>query len=71
MLGIELRQVDLRGRTVVLCREVSTTTKDRELGIYTRSWLLTVRGGSVVGDWLDMLERSGLTKYLLKDEFGR
>lgn len=71
MLGIEPRQVDPRGRTVVLCREVSTTTQDCELGIYTRSWLLTVRGGSVVGDWLDMLERSGLTKYLLKDGFGR
>jgi hypothetical protein len=61
MMLVELRQADPQGRTVVVCREAQTS----RLGTYAKSWLLTIRQGSVVGDWLDILEISGLTKYQL------
>lgn len=66
----ELRQADPRGRTVVVCREAGTAVLDSELGTCARSWL-AVHQGSVVGDWLDILERSGGTRYRLISGFGK
>lgn len=67
MISIELRQADPQGRTVVVCREVQTSG----LGTYAKSWLLSVRRGSNVRDWLDILEISGLTKYQLNAGCGK
>ncbi|KAF2175009.1 hypothetical protein K469DRAFT_703440 [Zopfia rhizophila CBS 207.26] len=53
-----------------MCREAPIAIKDCELGACGRSWLLAVREGSVTGNWLNMLKRSGLTKYRLNAGFG-
>lgn len=61
MLSVELKQADPQGHTAVLCREIQASG----LGTYAKSWPLTVREENMVGDWLDILEISGLTRYRL------
>jgi len=67
---IELRQVDPLGHTVTVCREGPRVLKSGELEGCVNSWPLAVREGSVVGEWLDRLVRSGLTRYQLVLEVG-
>ena len=68
---IELRQTDPLGRTVTVCREGPAVLNNDELEGCAKSCRLAVYEGSVVGDWLDRLVRSGLTRYRLVDGFGK
>ncbi|KAL1963645.1 hypothetical protein VTN77DRAFT_7966 [Rasamsonia byssochlamydoides] len=67
---IDLRQIDPMGCTVTVCSEGPCVLDNGELEGVAKSWPLDVREGSVVGDWLDKLVRSGSTRYQLIDGNG-
>lgn len=68
MVKIELRQVDATtGRTATVCSEGPRAHYQEPEGV-AKSWLFSVRKGTVVGQWLDGLVSAGYTRYQLVDK---
>ncbi|KAK3940977.1 hypothetical protein QBC46DRAFT_383788 [Diplogelasinospora grovesii] len=67
---VELRQVDPLGNTIVFCSSGPRILNTGELEGCAKSWALAMRGGSVVGDWLERLALTGSTRYRLANQLG-
>ena len=68
---IELKQSDPLGSTAVCCYNGPRVLETGELEGCAKSWTLAIRDGNVVGDWMDRLVDTGLTKYKLVQELGK
>ncbi|KAK0619424.1 hypothetical protein B0T14DRAFT_208204 [Immersiella caudata] len=69
-ITVELKQTDPLGSTALCCSSGARVLETGGLEGCAKSWILAIRDGSVVDDWINRLVETGLTRYKLVRELG-